>query len=55
MREYILTERERQLIAKTLRGERPDTYRQLKGIIIRSRPRLREDLELIDKFLKTVD
>jgi len=51
MREYILTERERELIKKYLTGERPDTFRQLKSIATRSLPRIREDLELIEKFL----
>lgn len=51
MRQYLLTERERELIDNVLRGERPDGFRQLKSTAKRSLPKIREDLELIEKFL----
>ena len=51
MRQYLLTERERELIENFLRGERPDGFRQLKSTAKRSLPTIREDLELVEKFL----
>ena len=51
MRQYLLTERERELIENFLRGERPDGFRQLKSTATRSLPTIREDLELVEKFL----
>jgi len=51
MREYLLTEREREIIMKFLEGERPDTFRQLKSIAGRAILRIEEDRDLIRKFL----
>lgn len=56
MRNYILTDRERTIIISLT-----ETDRRLEGLSmlkIRARanlPRLREDLELTEKFLKAVD
>lgn len=56
MRNYILTNRERTIITSLT-----ETDRRLEGLSmlkIRARanlPRLREDMELIEKFLKSVN
>jgi len=53
MREYILTNREQHIIQKLLEtGERIEGFSMLKNRAKKNLPRLREDLELIDKFLK---
>jgi hypothetical protein len=51
MRSYILTDRERDIINKFLKEERPDTFRQLKSNSIKAIPYIERDLELIEKFL----
>ena len=55
MRTYILTDREREIVERVIKGERPDTFRQIKSIAIRVLPRIEEDLELIKRFLKMVE
>ncbi len=56
MRNYILTAKERTIITSlTETGRRLDGFRMLKTRAIMNLPRLREDLELIEEFLKAVD
>lgn len=53
MREYILTEKEREtVLALNEKGLKLDGYRMLRHRAIKNLPRLREDLGLIEKFLE---
>ena len=52
MREYILTEHEREIIRRVLNGERPDGFRVIKLRTLKALPTLEDDLKLIKEFLK---
>jgi len=53
MREYILTEKERETaLALVEKGLKLNGFRMLRHRVSRALPRLKEDLELIEKFIK---
>ena len=52
MREYILTEREREIARKYLEGTPLDGFRVLKFYAKRAIPQLKKDLALLEKFLE---
>ena len=52
MREYILTDHERELVGRVLKGERPNSFRVLKTRAQKSMPTLESDLQLIKRFLE---
>ena len=54
MREYILTERERELVQEVLRGEKPDSFRVLKTRAQKAMPTLEGDMQLLKRFLEKV-
>lgn len=52
MREYILTEHEREIMRQVIDGEKPYTYQMIKSRVKKAKPTLEGDMELIEKFLE---